>query len=828
MWSIRSVYGFVAIVLVAWLTTSPAESAEPIIPAPSRIVLSAPSTGAVITSGTVVPPARMIDEMGGRCTPGAQPNSYAFFDVEGEIFGECQFDLGDDSFQRQYGTGWMAGNVDLETGAVTFDQGSSVTYSFLGTSNTYTLHISGTATLPGGYFPVEGIGTFEFSRTCSGETCAPGDSTYSYAGTIWFEFDLFQIGEVDLSIESMAAVQVVESADMLESHEDKVADKTTVVRVYVTADRAVGGVKVELTAKRGGVPLAAQPTLIIGSATSSIVGPDPNVEWHSFNFRLPASWTKAGALEIEAKALPPLGLVDPEPDNNGAFLTPKFLERKRITITYLPVCVVGDFSTFCPGAGIAQGPIMLNKLFPIPDTGAIYEKAALPPWVWDEPPVEASQSSRLLAALQKRYDIMTLLGLIEGPDQLAAWLPPIAGSKYAGFAHASFAGGTDRVSYSQFFPSNPTDSYRIFAHEIAHNYGGRHPATIDSCDSADPTTDWRTPGNKDTATIDAQGWDVTNDQVMPEKKKDLMSYCASPTSNLWMSEFTYDKIFYRLAPVTSFALRSAADYFVVSGSAKADGSGGTLDAGYVVTSAQPTDAAGAEATHCIRFNDSPANDWCVRLGFADPETFEPADEQSFSVVAPLPAEVTRVSLIQLAGNVELAAVEVSPAAPTLGITSPGPGDTWNHEQTVTWTLDDLDGGTLSGTLLYSADGGETWLPLAVDQLDTSFTFDTDEIRHGQVQFRVLGSDGFNTVDQLSPVVTVVGPSGDVDCSGTVDGADALGVMRLLAGLSTGKCLAAADVTCSNAVDVSDAIGIRRHIAVLPIDLPQGCPAIGVD
>ena len=56
---------------------------------------------------------------------------------------------------------------------------------------------------------------------------------------------------------------------------------------------------------------------------------------------------------------------------------------------------------------------------------------------------------------------------------------------------------------------------------------------------------------------------------------------------------------------------------------------------------------------------------------------------------------------------------------------------------------------------------------------TSFTFDTDEIQHGQVQFRVLGSDGFNTTDVVSPVITVVGPSGDVDCNGTVDGADAL-------------------------------------------------------
>jgi hypothetical protein len=107
------------------------------------------------------------------------------------------------------------------------------------------------------------------------------------------------------------------------------------------------------------------------------------------------------------------------------------------------------------------------------------------------------------------------------------------------------------------------------------------------------------------------------------------------------------------------------------------------------------------------------------------------------------------------------------------------------------------------------------------------------------------SDGFEVADSIALTVTGGGVfegepqtlSGDVNCNGSVDSVDGLGVSRFVAGLpvsqtqpcpavGTGAPFGHGDVNCSGEVNAVDALFILRHVAGLPVNLPQGCREIG--
>ncbi len=75
--------------------------------------------------------------------------------------------------------------------------------------------------------------------------------------------------------------------------------------------------------------------------------------------------------------------------------------------------------------------------------------------------------------------------------------------------------------------------------------------------------------------------------------------------------------------------------------------------------------------------------------------------------------------------------------------------------------------------------------------------------------------------------TLASVQGDADCDSDVDSADALQVLRDVAGLpSSAQCLPSADVDCDGGMTSLDALGILRHAARLDINQPPGCAPIG--
>ncbi|HUF53320.1 MAG TPA: S8 family serine peptidase [Dehalococcoidia bacterium] len=79
----------------------------------------------------------------------------------------------------------------------------------------------------------------------------------------------------------------------------------------------------------------------------------------------------------------------------------------------------------------------------------------------------------------------------------------------------------------------------------------------------------------------------------------------------------------------------------------------------------------------------------------------------------------------------------------------------------------------------------------------------------------------------TPSATPYVMCGDVNCDQTVNGMDALEIMRFMAFVpGTASCIGKGFVNCDGAVDQLDALVILRHVAEVPLGIPQGCHGIG--
>jgi len=155
------------------------------------------------------------------------------------------------------------------------------------------------------------------------------------------------------------------------------------------------------------------------------------------------------------------------------------------------------------------------------------------------------------------------------------------------------------------------------AHEVGHNYGLRHPATPDSCGSADPGTDWPkdAAGNFLPATITEPGFDTAARKVKPSTLKDLMTYCGPPGENFWASPRHYQKLLAALqsgAPSATAKPRTQTESLrraeggtiaLVAGSARSDGTSGTLDPVVRLASTSAPDRSAPLGNHCLVFGN---------------------------------------------------------------------------------------------------------------------------------------------------------------------------------------------------------------------------------
>ena len=100
---------------------------------------------------------------------------------------------------------------------------------------------------------------------------------------------------------------------------------------------------------------------------------------------------------------------------------------------------------------------------------------------------------------------------------------------------------------------------------------------------------------------------------------------------------------------------------------------------------------------------------------------------------------------------------VSNNAPTVSVSLPGGGVV----KTINWTANDLDGDTLSYSVLYSADNKQSWFAVATDLNATTYSLDTSTLPGGTNAFvRILASDGVNTGQADAGPFVVTGKDAD--------------------------------------------------------------------
>jgi len=128
-----------------------------------------------------------------------------------------------------------------------------------------------------------------------------------------------------------------------------------------------------------------------------------------------------------------------------------------------------------------------------------------------------------------------------------------------------------------------------------------------------------------------------------------------------------------------------------------------------------------------------------------------SDAVSFIFNIPFASGVASIEIRNATDHV-LASKTVTPSSPEVNVTYPDGGEALtagiNYE--ISWTGFDLDGDDLAYTLAYSEDGGENWVPLAIDLNQASYFWDTSYLQKGSdYLIKVIATDGVNTGEDVS-------------------------------------------------------------------------------
>jgi len=100
----------------------------------------------------------------------------------------------------------------------------------------------------------------------------------------------------------------------------------------------------------------------------------------------------------------------------------------------------------------------------------------------------------------------------------------------------------------------------------------------------------------------------------------------------------------------------------------------------------------------------------------------------------------------------LASKTISSNPPTVNLTFPNGGEVLETgtNYTMTWEASDPDEDSLTYSLAYSRDGGENWIPIALDLNQTKYTWDTSNLHRGDSYLvKVIATDGVNTAEDAS-------------------------------------------------------------------------------
>jgi hypothetical protein len=370
-------------------------------------------------------------------------------------------------------------------------------------------------------------------------------------------------------------------------------------------------------------------------------------------------------------------------------------------------------------------------------------------------------------------------GAYLGADHVYGWAP---NAGYSGghadmpvYPHAGGLGvvgiGTDRTSDGANTTDDPGGGALIFAHELVHDYDILHTDTADACGSADSNSDFP----YSSSSIQEYGFNpITGKIYDPATTHDLMSYCpAGGSKDGWIAPFTWSQMFNRLAADSLMAASANAPYGVL----QATGAAKSLVVYATVYNPElegfnPEMPGKLGDLHLVETGVEfgvPGGPYAIQLRIGETvvatHTFGVSFQSEYSAHGaqdgqgdPAPLAQADVSFIipwvEGATSVVLAHNDqvidqrtVSANAPAVTVTNPAAPAQWEAGtiQNLAWEGSDADGDSLSYSVLFSADGGQTWSIMATGLTTPSLAIEVDALAGTQDgRFRIVATDGVNT------------------------------------------------------------------------------------
>lgn len=569
--------------------------------------------------------------------------------------------------------------------------------------------------------------------------------------------------------------EITQAVQTPQNELDLVAGKPAAVRVWsaTDADRA----DVFVYGRKDGVDLTGSPLLQI-TVLSPIFDEQNSRDARRLIRPLPASWAEGGTVDFDvvvrdfddSAAVLLQASVDFVPTRKPVFWTVPMRNTRSNGTTTIPssdwmLQVEQALQTIAP-----IGEIQLVRR-PIHDAQNLVTDAD-----WSEE-MRTYDQSMLLAWT------MGLLFLGDPPFDLPEQVAGLINENNPGLSDPVWAGGNGRWTWSG---PMATSGIFIVAHEINHNLDtdpvgtwGRHSR---GCGVAGPDSSW--PYGTSTA-IQESGviWMGAQFGSVAAATPDLMSYCQGLGPVKWMSPYRWQAwldvfrtdtspVVSSLAPATSVSVSADAsvvaapvDAFYILGRVYPDGSG---HLGQVLRQPGLTHTGG-NGDYAVQVRDCSGALIAERRfspSFIDVEG-EPVEFVSFDQVLAAPATACSITLGH--NDDALDTRIISANSPVVNMLSPNGGETWEGEVTVEWQAGDGDGDDLLFTLLYSADGGMAWQPVATRLSGTAHSVDSSQLPGSDdARLRILVTDGANTslddsdaafrVVDKPPSVTIITPA----------------------------------------------------------------------
>jgi hypothetical protein len=550
---------------------------------------------------------------------------------------------------------------------------------------------------------------------------------------------------------------VTQASQNLAHQAPLIADKMTVVRVYIRSDNGVfANVSAKLHGKRNGAPLPASPRLprrAIPARPTSITSAMRNNLDDGFLFMLPNSWTRGGQVTFEVEINDDRAIAERDYANNvlATAVTfhptpPLMMWLVRIHYTNAGANLTPTWNDFWPAHDWMHGVYPVHHIA-VRDGGVERFDGAL---------TTVAGMMELLNDLWRR-DFFTFEGVAGDEDTI-----------WYGLVHQNVNMARTGMNYASSVElaigeADPLWGGFNMAHEIGHALARQHincggPANIDPAYPYNPA--WIADGTP----LGYYGFNTRFTAVVdPTGAADFMSYCWGPPfaggGPPWVSDYTYRELWNRIRNNFSLSAQSSVvaaqsqETLAVTGLINTATLTATLDHFYRTSDTQIAYEPGAGPFRLL-FEDSMGAPLFSHAFDVDKGEAEESDLGRFAAALPFPAQTARIVLKH--EQTTLVIIPVSAHAPQVTLLAPNGGEVITETVELAWVGVDADGDSLRYMVQYSPDQGMSWRSVAVDLDAASFTLDTRHLPgSAQALIRVVASDGLNTGQDTSDAFFMV-------------------------------------------------------------------------